>query len=157
MCNKERELDMEVIIFCGIQASGKSSFYKERFFNTHVRISLDLLKTRHREKCFIDLCFSTEKSFVVDNTNPQKEDRERYIKQAKERKVKVICYYFQSNIDTCISRNETRSEKDVVPLVGIRATYNKLELPSFDEGFDELYYIQIVDNKFEVKNWNYEL
>ena len=37
---------MEAIIFVGLPGSGKSSFYKERFFNSHVRISLDLLKTR---------------------------------------------------------------------------------------------------------------
>lgn len=34
---------MEGILFIGIQASGKSTFYKERFFNSHLRISLDLL------------------------------------------------------------------------------------------------------------------
>lgn len=144
---------MEVIIFCGIQATGKSTFYKQHFFNSHVRISLDLLKTRHREKCFIDLCYSTEKSFVVDNTNPQMEDRLKYIREAKERKAKVIGYYFQSNLKECIERNEKRTGIEVIPLVGIKGTYNKLELPSFDEGFDELYYVQIVDDKFEIKNW----
>ena len=41
---------MEAIVFIGLQASGKSSFYKERFFSTHVRISLDLLRTRNRER-----------------------------------------------------------------------------------------------------------
>ena len=34
---------MEAIIFTGIQATGKSTFYKQNFFNSHVRISLDLL------------------------------------------------------------------------------------------------------------------
>lgn len=144
---------MEVIIFCGIQASGKSSFYKEHFFNTHVRISLDLLKTRHREKCFIDLCFSTEKSFVVDNTNPLKADREKYISLAKEQKVKIIGYYFQSNLEDCLNRNKSRHGKEVIPTVGVKATHNKLEIPDMEEGFDELYYVEIVDNKFEVKDW----
>ena len=153
MCNQKSRLKMEIIIFCGIQASGKSSFYKDRFFNTHVRISLDLLKTRHREKSFIDLCFSTEKSFVVDNTNPRREDRERYIQQAKELKVKIIGCYFQSNLDDCLNRNSNRSGKEVIPPVGVKATYNKLETPTFEEGFDELYYVEIVNNEFGVKNW----
>jgi hypothetical protein len=39
---------MEAIIFIGVQATGKSSYFRDRFFGTHVRISLDLLKTRHR-------------------------------------------------------------------------------------------------------------
>ncbi len=40
---------MEMIIFTGIPASGKSSFYKELFFNSHLRISMDLLNTRNKE------------------------------------------------------------------------------------------------------------
>ena len=41
---------MECVIFIGIQASGKTEFYKQNFFKTHVRISMDMLKTRHREE-----------------------------------------------------------------------------------------------------------
>ena len=36
---------MEAVLFVGLQASGKSTFYRERFFRTHVRINLDMLKT----------------------------------------------------------------------------------------------------------------
>ncbi len=147
---------MEIIIFCGLQASGKSTFYKEKFFNSHVRISMDLLRTRHREKSFIDLCYTTEKSFVVDNTNPSLTDRERYISEAKLRKIKVIGYYFQSKLEDSIERNGKRQGKELIPIAGIRNTYNKLELPSRKEGFDELYYVQIVDNQFKIEEWNDE-
>ena len=41
---------VEAVIFVGLQGSGKSTFYRERFFDTHVRLSLDMLKTRHRER-----------------------------------------------------------------------------------------------------------
>lgn len=34
---------MQAVIFTGLQASGKSAFYRERFFNTHIRINLDIL------------------------------------------------------------------------------------------------------------------
>ena len=50
---------MEALIFAGIQGSGKSACYRERFFDTHARISLDLLKTRHRERPFLETCLST--------------------------------------------------------------------------------------------------
>jgi predicted kinase len=36
---------MEAIILIGIQASGKSTFFQQQFFATHVRINLDSLKT----------------------------------------------------------------------------------------------------------------
>jgi predicted kinase len=35
---------MEAVIFVGIQGSGKSTFYNERFVDTHIRINLDMLK-----------------------------------------------------------------------------------------------------------------
>ena len=41
---------MELIIFIGLQAAGKSTFYKKNFSDIHIRINLDMLRTRHREK-----------------------------------------------------------------------------------------------------------
>ena len=70
---------MEAIIFVGIQASGKSTFYRERFFDTHLRINLDMLKTRYREQLILRACIEAKQPFVVDNTNPSVEERARYI------------------------------------------------------------------------------
>ena len=60
---------MEAVILIGIQGSGKSSFYKERFFNTHVRINLDMLKTKHRQQVLFEACLASKQPFVADNTN----------------------------------------------------------------------------------------
>lgn len=49
---------MEAIIFCGIQATGKSTFYRQHFFDTHLRISMDQLHTRNKEGKLLDYCFS---------------------------------------------------------------------------------------------------
>ena len=68
---------MEGIIFIGLQASGKSSFYKERFFSTHMRISLDLLNTRNKENQFLDKCLELQQRVVIDNTNPEVKTRQR--------------------------------------------------------------------------------
>jgi len=148
---------MEAILFCGIQATGKSTFYKQNFFNTHVRISMDLLKTRNRESRFVNLCLETQQKFVIDNTNPSKEDRERYIPKIKTEKYKLIGYYFQSRIDEALERNGEREGKQRIPDVGVRATYSKLELPSYDEGFDELYYVELIEGNFIIKEWNNEI
>lgn len=148
---------MEAVLFCGIQATGKSSFYKENFFNTHVRISLDLLKTRNRESHFMDLCIDTEQKFVVDNTNPTKIDRAKYIFKIKNAQYKLIGYYFQSKIEEALVRNSEREGKQRIPDIGIRATHHKLELPSLDEGFDELYYVVLEGGAFIIKEWNNEV
>jgi len=145
---------MDVIIFCGIQATGKSSFYKQYFFDSHVHISMDLLKTRNRENRFIQLCLETEQSFVVDNTNPTIESRTKYISLIKaSRNCEITCYYFQSRIEDSLLRNGQRKGKSRIPDVGIKATYNNMVLPSYEEGFDKIFYVEIKDGKFEIKNW----
>ena len=133
----------EAVIFMGIQGSGKSTFYRERFVDTHVRINLDMLKTRHREQYLVNACIVAKQAFVVDNTNPTKADRCRYIEPAKAAGFKIIGYYFQPQVEACQQRNENRPENQVVPLKGLLATYSRLEVPSLDEGFDELYRVQI--------------
>lgn len=148
---------MESIIFCGIQASGKTTFYKEKFFRTHIRISLDQLNTRNKENKFIETCISTQQAFVVDNTNPSINDRAKYISIAKANKFKIIGYYFQSKLSESLSRNSLRSGKENIAEVGIKGTFSKLELPGYEEGFDELYYVEIKDNSFQIKEWTNEI
>lgn len=148
---------MEAIIFCGIQATGKTTFYRENFLKTHVRLSLDQLRTRNREQKFFELCIETEQSFVIDNTNPTKLDRERYILRAKSKGFKIIGYYFQSKVVEAIARNSQREGKEKIPEVGIKGTFNKLEIPSMEEGFDELFYVEIIGNNFLIKEWANEI
>jgi predicted kinase len=148
---------MDVAIFIGVQASGKSSFYRERFFRTHVRVNLDMLRTRHRERQLFETCLRTGQPFVVDNTNPTKTERQAYIEAAKAAKFRVIGYYFQSVVADCKLRNEQREEAQRVPLPGLLGTYAKLELPSRDEGFDDLYYVKLVNGGFAVEVWRHEV
>jgi predicted kinase len=148
---------MEAVILIGLQASGKTTFYRERFFHTHVRISLDLLKTRHRELRLMQVCLDTQQPFVIDNTNSTKEERRRYIEAANSARFRTVGYYLQSNVEQCKARNEGRCEKQQVPLVGLLGTYKRLELPNFNEGFDELYYVRIDDDRFVIERWSDEV
>ncbi len=86
-------------------------------------------------------CIRQKKNFVVDNTNPTREDRARYIPLAKEAGYQVIGYFFQSKVQDCIARNALRTGKACIPSKAIAATSKKLELPSYDEGFDKLYFV----------------
>ncbi|MFZ6030442.1 MAG: AAA family ATPase [Chloroflexota bacterium] len=101
---------MEVILFIGIQAVGKSTFYKEHFFTTHVRINLDMLKTRAREMALLQACLATQQPFVVDNTNVLKRERARYIELARQSGFRVVGYYFQRyQASLCSFINHTSS------------------------------------------------
>ena len=149
---------MQGIIFIGIQATGKSTFYLQNFANTHIRINLDMLKTRYREKNFLETCLKTKQPFVVDNTNPTIEDRKRYIEPLKSHRFQIIGYYFQSNLLKAMKRNQKRLSKQRIPDKGIRGTYGKLILPKYKEGFDKLYYVKIdSENDFIVEDWVNEI
>lgn len=141
-----------MILFMGIQASGKTSFYK-RFLQEYEHVSLDVLNTRNKERLAVEECIAAGKDFVVDNTNPTKEDRKRYFELIQGTDYKVIGYFFRSVINESIERNEQRSGKQYVPRCAIAATSNKLEIPEYDEGFDELHYVFIQDENFVVEDW----
>lgn len=148
---------MQAVIFIGIQGTGKSTFYKEAFFNSHLRISLDLLNTRNKENALIEYALRFQQRVVIDNTNPSRQDRQKYIARFKERQYEILAYYFQSNLKEALRRNSQRPPKKIVPEAGVRATLNKLELPSLNEGFDKLYYVKIQNNQFIVNPWKNEV
>ena len=140
-------------IMMGLQGSGKSTFYIKQLSKDYVHVNLDTLKTRHRERLLIDACFSEEKSFAVDNTNPTKEDRARYIALARANGYRVIGYFMGSKIKDCMARNALREGAARIPEKAIAATSNKLEIPSFDEGFDELYFVKNEGSTMIIEPW----
>jgi len=147
---------MEAVIFIGIQASGKSSYYLEKFYQTHIRLNLDMLRTRHREDILLDACLQSKQKFVIDNTNPLRSDRKKYIDKAKQHGFDTIGYYFKSSVSECLERNQKRTGKSFVPEVAVLGTYNKMELPQMNEGFDKLYYVSIENGTFLVEEYRTE-
>ncbi|MCG8609258.1 MAG: ATP-binding protein, partial [Pseudomonadales bacterium] len=99
---------MDGVILIGVQASGKSSFYQQCFSKTHVRINLDMLKTRARERILLDACLSTMQPVVIDNTNVTELDRAKYIQKFREFGFKIDGYYFSSSVTECLARNGAR-------------------------------------------------
>ena len=127
-------------IMIGIQGSGKSVFCRQ-FLPEVRRVNLDTLKIRNNEKRLIAECHNNSDSYVVDNTNPTREDRARYILPAKAEGYHIVGYFMQSRLQECIARNNLREGKEKIPAKAIAMTSNRLELPSRSEGFDELYFV----------------
>ena len=143
---------MEAILFIGIQATGKSTFYKTHFADTHIRINLDMLKTRHREKKLFECCLEIQQPFVLDNTNLGRQDRQRYIPTIQQYGVALHGYYFASHLQETLDRNAQRGPQ-AIPEKGILGSYKRLELPSYDEGFTKLYSVNLSDEIFEISEW----
>lgn len=131
-----------LVIMMGVQGSGKSTFYARYLSEDYVRVNLDTLKTRNRERLLIEECLTAGQSYAVDNTNPLRTDRERYIPIAREHGYRVIGYVMRTGLEHCLDRNSRREGKARVPDVAIYATARKLEWPSYGEGFDELYLVE---------------
>jgi predicted kinase len=145
---------MELILLMGIPTTGKSSFCRERFFRTHVRLNLDMLRTRHREELLVEACLASKTRFVVDNTNLSREERARFIAPAKNEGFRVIGYFFESKADESLRRNATRPNDERVPDIAIYKAIERLESPAFAEGFDKLSLVQLVgDSRFAVRKW----
>ena len=141
------------VIFSGIQASGKSTFFRECFEPAgFLHVSMDLLHNRNKEEEMIRGCIESGQSFVVDNTNPTASERRRYLDMLEGSGYLVCCCYFQSRVQDCIRRNRLRGE--TVPDKAVAATSNRLELPSSAEGYDRMYYIRIREPRFEVSQYN---
>ncbi|MBX6311361.1 MAG: AAA family ATPase [Isosphaeraceae bacterium] len=146
---------MEAVLLIGIQGSGKTTFYLRRFFETHVRLSLDLLRTRHRQHRFLETCLATQQRFVIDNTNLLASERATYIAAARAARFRVIGYYFEPDLDAALRRNQQRTGKAFIPIKGIIGAYKRLQPPSRSEGFDELYSVLLTpSNDYHITLWS---
>lgn len=130
---------MEVVIFIGAQGSGKSTFFQERFRDTHLRINLDMLRTRLRERGIIDACLAFKQPLVIDNTNPTQDQRAVYLKKARAAKFAATAYFFDVPGEHLLARNAQRTGKARVPERAVLSTLRMLQRPSREEGFDAIY------------------
>ena len=145
-----------MILLIGIPGSGKSSFFQNILSADHIPVNLDTLKTRKREAHLIDACFAEGKDFCVDNTNLTREEREKYIIKAKAHGWLVVGYFMKSVLRDCIARNEQREGDAKLPAKAVAAMSNRMELPRQDEGFDELYFVEIKNGNYEITEWRKE-
>jgi predicted kinase len=146
---------LELVIFIGLQASGKSTFFRGRFAATHELISKDLFPNNRsrnrRQEELIGAALSAGRPVVVDNTNPTPEDRRALVRQGREHGARIVGYYFESAVRECVGRNRLRAGKAKVPDVAIYATAKKLVSPSYPECFDELFRVRLTAFSFEVR------
>jgi predicted kinase len=146
---------VELVIFVGLQASGKSTFFRERFAATHEHVSKDLFRNNRdptrRQARLIEAALGRGVPVVVDNTNPTVEDRRSPIRLGRRFGAKIVGYYFDSTVRQSVGCNRQRTGADQVPDVAVYTTAKKLERPSYQEGFDELFRVRMTeDSTFEV-------
>ncbi|UUV27724.1 ATP-binding protein [Amycolatopsis roodepoortensis] len=132
-----------VVILIGLQASGKSTFFRREFAGTHVHVSKDTFPNARRPQArqlrMLAEALEEGRSVVVDNTNPSPEEWAPLIEVARRYGARVAGYWFPPDLEGSQERNARRKGKTRVPDVGLYATLKRLRRPSAEDGFDELY------------------
>ena len=149
-------MNKECVILNGLPASGKSTFFRERFAGTHDHVSKDLLRNnrrpQRRHEQLVGESLASGRSVVIDNTNPSIAVRAPLIAVAKAHGAEVVGYLFVGGAGDALRRNRARQGRERVPDVAIFTVRKRLEPPTLAEGFDRLFQVKLNEQErtFEV-------
>jgi len=122
---------------CGLQGSGKSTYVRDCLYDTHVRLNLDMLRSRSREDTLFHACLAAKAPFVVDNTNLRVDQRKRYMDLARAAGYESVqLIWVAATLEEALQRNAQRKGKKRVPDAALRGAQAKWEPPTQKEGFD---------------------
>ena len=143
-----------VVLAIGLPGSGKSSWFKR---HNVVPLSSDMVRSLLfddvREQRFQDLVFSNLRSMLkarliakrpmnyVDATNLTPQERQHWIKLAKDYNYEVQAVFFDVPLEVCLERHQRRDR--VVPEDVMRRMAAKLKPPSFPEGFAKITVVRV--------------
>ncbi len=143
-----------VVLAIGLPGSGKSSWFKR---HNVVPLSSDMVRSLLfddvREQRFQDLVFSNLRSMLkarliakrpmnyVDATNLTPQERQHWIKLAKDYNYEVHAVFFDVPLEVCVERHQRRDR--VVPEDIMRRMAAKLKAPAFDEGFAKITVVRV--------------
>jgi predicted kinase len=143
-----------VVLAIGLPGSGKSSWFKR---HKVVPLSSDMVRSLLfddvREQRFQDLVFSNLRSMLkarliakrpmnyVDATNLTPQERQHWIKLAKDYNYEVHAVFFDVPLEVCVERHQRRDR--VVPEDVMRRMAAKFKPPSFAEGFAKITVVRV--------------
>ncbi|MDN3295252.1 ATP-binding protein [Streptomyces ficellus] len=132
-------LDMAVMV--GLQASGKSTFYRQHLSGGHVLVSKDLFprgarNKQRRQMRLVDAALAAGRPVAVDNTNPSPEEWAPLIALGHAHGATVTAYWFPPDVGGSLGRNAAREGRERIPDIGIHATHKRLRKPTVADGFD---------------------
>jgi predicted kinase len=143
-----------VVLAIGLPGSGKSSWFKR---HNVVPLSSDLVRSLLfddvREQRFQDLVFSNLRSMLkarliakrptnyVDATNLTPQERQHWIKLAKDYQYEVHAVFFDVPLEVCLERHQRRDR--IVPEDVMRRMAAKLKPPAFEEGIAKITVVRV--------------
>lgn len=132
----------EVAILIGLQASGKTTSYRDCLAASHEHVSKDTFRNarrpQRRQLRLVAAALADGRNVAVDNTNPSPDEWQPLIDAAREHDAEVTGYWFPADLSGSMARNTARDPRTRVPDVGLYATIKRLRRPRLDDGFDRL-------------------
>ncbi|WWC92336.1 polynucleotide kinase 3'-phosphatase [Kwoniella dendrophila CBS 6074] len=139
--------NLEIVLFVGPPASGKSSFYRKHFaIEGYEHINQDLLGTRDKCLRIAETFLGEGTKVVIDNTNRNKETRAYWIRLAMRMKIPIRLFHFLCPLELAKHNNVYRAcygpsdepTRTLLPMLAFNSYGAAFEKPSIDEGFDEI-------------------
>lgn len=146
-------------ILIGVAGSGKSTWgnnYIEKYPNWII-LSSDAIREKLQSDDNIYV-FATLRehlksaleygyNVIVDATNITRKNRRSYIQIAKEYKVPIEAIVFATPLEECLRRNASRER--IVPEAAIKRMVSRWELPTLQEGFNNVLVVRTNYDKDE--------
>lgn len=133
----------EIIIMVGGPGSGKSYFVNKYLLpHGYAHVNRDTLGSW--QKCVKSLTEFVERkqSVVIDNTNPDKDSRKRYVQVAKDKNIACRCFVMTTSQSQSRHNNKFRELTDKKHLqvgeIVINSFYKHYQPPELGEGFEEI-------------------
>lgn len=130
-----------LFIFCGCAGAGKTTLSKELIDKYQaMRYSFDEMGCFKYLELFpyIIKSISENKNVVVDALFTRISQRKLILDATKDIDCKRILIYVDTPLEECIRRNAQRTNP--LPEFMVRDIYNSIEIPTLDEGWDEILY-----------------
>lgn len=130
-------MNKECILLVGPPGCGKSTFAKEmNDLDGYVRVSQDAQGPEHFD--VMEEALNAGQRVVVDRMNFSKEQRQRYLKLAKEAGYKTEIVVLHQSYQTCYDRMLTRQDHETIKdeksrRGALRTFFTKYERPADDE------------------------
>lgn len=145
--------EVEIVLFVGPPASGKTSFYRRHFEPAgYEHINQDTLGTRDRCMTRAELLINSGKKVVVDNTNRNSATRAYWVQLADRLHVPIRLFHFLCPVELARHNNMYRAtygpadepKREVLPGMAFSTYTGNFEAPTAVEGFDEIKSVNFV-------------
>ncbi|XP_014281637.1 uncharacterized protein F21D5.5 [Halyomorpha halys] len=152
----------EVILMVGLPGSGKS-YLVQKYIKPYGYCIISRDKTGSWQKCvsLLKEALKENRNAVVDNINPDRVSRERFIEICVQCNVKVRCFIMDVPLERCLHNNKFReifdSEHEIIGSSLITSYKSNFEPPSLEEGFSSIVKIPFVpqfDNREQEHFYN---